>query len=133
MATTIADMVAATGKDVLDYLDLSAEVPKITMAGAQGDVLVVHANRAPATTAMPACVVAVASEASSNTHTLHPSGTAFWDRHDQRSDEDVLLGVLTVPDGSTVFLSHQEHGGIEICAGTFEVRRQAELGRMVHD
>ena len=40
MATTIADMVAATGKDVLDYLDLSAEVPKITMAGAQGDVLV---------------------------------------------------------------------------------------------
>lgn len=131
--TTIGDMVTLTGKTVLDYLDMAAEVPKVTTAGAQGDVLIVHANRAPATTPMPACVVAVASEASSNTHTLHPSGTAFWDRHDQRSDEDVLLGVLTVPDGSTVFLSHQEHGGIEICAGTFEVRRQAELGRIVHD
>ena len=40
--------------------------------------------------------------------------------------------MLTVPAKSTVSLSHQEHGGIEIGAGTREVRRQAEL-RYVHD
>ncbi len=94
---------------------------------------IVHANRKPATTLMPACVVAVASEASTNTHTMHPRGPAFWDAHQVRSDEDVMLGVLTVPAGSEVFLSHQEHGGILIGEGTFEVRRQAELGRYVHD
>lgn len=133
MSKTIAEMVEFTGKEVLDYLDQAAELPVITTAGAQGDVLVVHVNRKPATTTMPACVVAVASEASSNTHTLHPHGEAFWDGHRQTSDEDVLLGVLTVPEGSEVFLSHQEHGGLLIGAGTYEVRRQAELGRMVHD
>ncbi|UQE74232.1 hypothetical protein MYK68_16090 [Gordonia sp. PP30] len=131
--TTIADMIEYTGKQVLDYLDRAAEVPTITMAGAQGDVLIVHANRKPATTPMPACVVAVASEASSNTHTMHPRGAAFWDAHQVRSDEDVMLGVLTVPAGSEVFLSHQEHGGLLVGEGTFEVRRQAELGRYVHD
>lgn len=131
--TTIAEMIAITGKDVLDHLDRDAAVPVITTAGAQGDVLIVHANRKPATTPMPSCVVAVASEASANTHTLHPRGAAFWDGHRQTSDDDVLLGVLTVPAGSEVFLSHQEHGGMILTSGTFEVRRQAELGRMVHD
>lgn len=133
MTITIADMIAITGKEVLDHLDRAAAVPTITTAAAQGDVLIVHANRQAATTPMPKCVVAVASEASSNTHTLHPHGPAFWDAHQVRSDEDVLLGVLTVPEGSEVFVSHQEHGGILVAAGTYEVRRQAELGRYVHD
>ena len=131
--TNIAAMEQVTGVLVLDHIDRDMEVSLITTAAAQGDVLVVHVTRKPASTPMPKTVVAVASEASGNTHTLHPAPTAFWDAHPARSDEDVLLGVLTVPVGSTVFLSHQEHGGIEIGAGTYEVRRQAELGRYVHD
>lgn len=131
--TTLADMIALTGKEVLDYLDRDAAVPVINTAAAQGDVLIVRVNRKPADTVMPKMVVAVASEASSNTHTLHPHGAAFWDAHTTRRDDDVMLGVLTVPKGSEVFVSHQEHGGLLVTEGTYEVRRQAELGRMVQD
>lgn len=132
-ATTLADMIAITGKEVLDYLDRDAAVPVIDRAAAQGDVLIARVNRKPAATPMPKVVVAVASEASSNAHTLHPHGPAFWDAHTSRRDDDVMLGVLTVPEGSEVFVSHQEHGGLIVSAGTYEVRRQAELGRMVQD
>ena len=132
-ATTLGTVVELTGKAVLDYLDLDAAVPVVDTIAAQGDVLVIRVNRAPATSPMPKCVVAVQSEASANTHTLHPSGVAFWEAHRAVSDEDVLLGVMTVPDGSEVFVSHQEHGALLVTSGTYEVRRQAELGRMVHD
>lgn len=131
--STIGFMEQVTGKSVLDHINRDMEVPRIDTAAAQGDVLVVRVNRAPATTPMPKVVVAVASEASSNTHTLHPASEASWDAHSARRDDDVMLGVLTVPVGHTVFLSHQEHAGIEITEGTYEVRRQAELGRMVQD
>lgn len=131
--TTLADMIALTGKEVLDYLDRDAAVPVVDTAAAQGDVLIVRVNRATATTPMPKVVVAVASEASSNTHTLHPHGPAFWDAHKSHGDDDVMLGVMTVPEGSEVFVSHQEHGGLIVSEGTYEVRRQSELGRMVQD
>lgn len=81
----------------------------------------------PATTPMPRCVVAVASEASSNTHTLHPNGPCFWTRHTADNATDLVLGVLTVPEGSSALLSHQEHGNLEILPGTYEVRRQREF------
>ena len=125
--TTIKEMVSLTSKSVFDYLDLEAEVPKIDRAAAQGDVLVQRVTVAPATTSMPKCVVVVASEASSNTHTLHPVGDCFYDAHRATSQGDVLLGKLTVPEGSTAFLSHQEHAGIEVLPGTYEVRRQREF------
>lgn len=131
--TTLAEVVELTGKEVLDYLDLDAAVPVLERAGAQGDVLIARVNRKPASTPMPRCVVAVAAEASSNTHTLHPNGPAFWDAHRLAGSDDVQLGVLTVPAGSEVFVSHQEHGALIVPEGTWEVRRQAELGRMVHD
>ena len=132
-AVTLAEMIALTGKEVLDHLDRDAAIPVVDTAAAQGDVLLVRVNRAPATAEMPRMVVAVASEASSNTHTLHPHGPAFWDAHTSRRDDDVMLGVVTVPEGSEVFVSHQEHGGLIMPEGTYEVRRQAELGRMVQD
>ncbi|MGV9481878.1 hypothetical protein [Gordonia aichiensis] len=132
-AVTLAEMIALTGKEVLDHLDRDAAIPVVDTAAAQGDVLLVRVNRAPATTEMPRMVVAVASEASSNTHTLHPHGPAFWDAHTSRRADDVMLGVVTVPEGSEVFVSHQEHGGLIMPEGTYEVRRQAELGRMVQD
>lgn len=129
MAVVLSEMIALTGKDVLEHLDRAAEVPVITSAAAQGDVLVVRVNRRPATTPMPSCLVAVASEISSNTHTLHPVGTAYFD---PGADEQ-LLGIMTIEPGAEVFLSHQEHGGLLFREGTYEVRRQAELDRVVAD
>ena len=125
--TTIKEMVSLTSKSVFDYLDHTAEVPRIDRMAAQGDVLVCRVTVTPATTPMPKCVVVVASEASSNTHTLHPVGECFYNTHRATGPGDVLLGKLTVPEGSTAFLSHQEHAGIEVLPGTYEVRRQREF------
>ena len=133
---TLAQSVQITGKNVFDYLDHDAEVPRIDRAAAQGDVLVQRVTVQPATTPMPKCLVVVASEASSNTHTLHPNGACFYEPHRATSTGDVLLGRLTVPEGSTALLSHQEHGNIEVLPGTYEVRRQREFAgewRMVAD
>ncbi|WP_161925524.1 hypothetical protein [Gordonia crocea] len=128
-------MVETTGKRVLDHLDHDATIPIITTAGAQGDVLVVRADdEEPATEEMPRTVVVVESEASANTHTLHPCGPAYWRALRLGEHYDVkVVGVLTVPAGSEVFLSHEEHGGLLVGEGTYQIRRQAEIGRPVLD
>jgi hypothetical protein len=78
-----------------------------------------------ATDAMPASVVLVESEASGNTHTLHPNGVCYYSPADD-DPERLVLGILTVPQGSTALLSHQEHGNLEILPGTYQCRRQRE-------
>jgi hypothetical protein len=133
---TLAESVALTGKPVHIWLDPDWEVPRIDTCAAQGDILLLRVASA-ADTPMPRTVVLVASEASANTHTLHPIGTCYFDRHTATDPTgDVLLGVLTVPDGSTALLSHQEHGNIEFLPGSYEVRRQREFAgewRLVYD
>lgn len=124
---TLAQSVAITGKAVHDYLSPDLDVPMVDRAAAQGDVLILRVTTKAATTLMPKTVVVVASEASSNTHTLHPNGPCFYDRRDAPSPSDLALGILTVPDGATALLSHQEHGNLEILPGTYEVRRQREF------
>lgn len=123
----LSDSLTITGKTVLDHLDRAAEVPRINRIAAQGDVLVLRVTTTPATDPLPRCVIAVASEASSNTHTLHPNGPCYWHPHTATNVADLVLGTLTVPDGSTALLSHQEHGNIEIDPGTYEIRRQREF------
>lgn len=130
--TKLIEMVELTGVAVHDYLDMQVDVPKVDQVAAQGDVLILRVTTAPATQAMPKTVVVVASEASSNTHTLHPNGECFY----ERLDNGLVVGVLTVPQDSTALLSHQEHGGLEILPGTYEIRRQREFAgewRMVAD
>ncbi len=119
---TLAEAVAKTGKDVLDHLDQQCTVPIVTRFACQGDVAILaDADTAPATTPIPdAGVVAVASEASSNTHSLH--GAAFYDRR----ESGMQIGVLTVPDGSEALLMHPEHGAMWIAPGSYSIRRQRE-------
>lgn len=124
---TLADAIAATGKEVLDYLDRAAEVPVVSRAACQGDVSILRVTTHPAATSMPATVVVVASEASSNTHTLHPDGECFWEPHTATDPSDVVLGVLTVAEGSHAFMSHQEHGALLIAPGTYRIGRQREF------
>lgn len=131
---TLAQSVEITGKPVYDYLDHAADVPQVDRCAAQGDVLVLRVTTPAATTPMPRTVVVVASEASTNTHTLHPAGPCYWDT--RTSSDDLVQGLLTVPAGSTALLSHQEHGNLEILPGTYELRRQREFAgewRMVAD
>lgn len=121
---TLGRAVEITGKEVLDYLDRDAHVPTVTQAACQGDVSILRADDKPATTPLPAKgVIVVKSEASSNTHSIHPNGEVFFD---YREDGSLLLGVLTVPEGSTALVSHQEHGALEVTPGSYRIGRQRE-------
>lgn len=122
-----------TGVEILDYLDRDATVPTITTAAAQGDVSILRCQAEDAATPLPAKgVIVVRSEASSNTHSLHANGPCFFDYR----EAGLRLGVLTVPQGSTALISHQEHGALEILPGTYNIGRQREFAgewRMVQD
>lgn len=131
---TLAQAVELTGKEVLDYLDHEAGVPTVTSAACQGDVSIFRTETDPrATTPMPkGGVIVVRSEASQNTHSIHPNGPVFFDYR----EADLMLGVLTVPEGSSALVSHQEHGALEVLPGTYRVGRQREFAgewRMVTD
>lgn len=122
---TLADIEQTTGVTVFDYLARDAEVPVVTVAACQGDVSVRRIDgQAPASVPLPkAGFPVVRGEAGGNTHSLH--GDALFDPSDGR-DGDLLLGVLTVPDGREAVLAHPEHGFLSIAPGTWEIGRQRE-------
>jgi hypothetical protein len=128
MTMTLNEAIELTGTDVLDYLDRDVSIPTITTGACQGDVSVFRADKAKsATTPMPKAVTVVRSEASSNTHVLHPDGPCFFDFNNGTSVTNLVLGTLTVPNGSKALLMHQEHGGMSIEPGTYTVGRQREF------
>lgn len=125
---TLAEAIKITDKECLEWLDRQAEVPSVDTAGCQGDVSILRVTTKAATKKMPKMVTVVASEASSNTHTLHPVGEGvFWEANKNASVTDLRLGTLTVAEGSQAFLSHQEHGAIVIEPGTYTIGRQREF------
>lgn len=124
---TLAEAIQATGTEVLDHLDRETIVPTVTKAACQGDVSILRTNNKAAVTPMPRAVTVVRSEASSNTHTLHPEGPCYFDYNKTSSVTDLVLGTLTVPEGSKAILAHQEHGMLSIEPGTYDVGRQREF------
>jgi hypothetical protein len=132
----LRDAISRFDAEVLDHLDLDASLPVVTRAACQGDVSILRVTTAAATTAVPASGVAVVrGENGGNTHSLHGDGPILWDPA-VPSQTSLLLGTLTVPEGSTAVLLHPEHGGMSIVAGTYRVGRQREMAdeiRMVAD
>jgi hypothetical protein len=121
MSMTLEAAVALTGQDFLDHLDRQAHVPLVTRVACQGDVSILRqAGVKAATTAIPAAGVVVASGREGHNHTLFGGG--FFDRR----ESGVVVGTLTVPEGVTVLLSHEEHGALQVAAGTYRVGRQRE-------
>lgn len=135
----LSEAIGRFDTDVLDHLDRDAEIPHITAAGIQGDVSFLRDDNAlPATTLIPAAGVAVVrGENGGNTHSLHGDGPVFFDRgQDDGDPERTIIGALTVPDGSTAFLIHPEHGAMSFGIGTWRVgrqREQADVARFVAD
>lgn len=121
--------------EIFDYLDHEEDIPTITTSCRQGDVSVLRVTTTPATTPVPAAGTAVIrGENGGNTHSLHGDGILF----DQATPSvtSLLLGTLTVPDGTSAFLLHPEHGGFQIMPGTYRIGRQREMAdeiRMVAD
>jgi len=124
---TLKEAINLTGTEVLEHLDRESSVPVVTRAACQGDVSVFRAEVAAAVKPMPKAVTVVRSEASSNTHVLHPDGPCFFDYNERASVTDLVLGTLTVPEGSKAILAHQEHGMLTIMPGTYTIGRQREF------
>lgn len=133
---TLAEIERTTGVTVFDYLARDADVPLVTTAACQGDVSLLRVTTAAATTPLPqAGYPVVRGEAGGNTHSLHADAGVCFDANSGNS-EGLVLGHLTVPDGTRAVLAHPEHGFLEIAPGTYRVGRQREWAgewRMVAD
>ena len=98
--------------------------------------LVVPAQ-ASAKTVVPATgTPVVRGENGGNTHAIYPAdGPVFCDVQ-AGSVTDLRVAALSVPDGSTAYLGHPEHGYMGVGPGDYEIRRQREMAeelRMVAD
>lgn len=137
MATT-AELSAATGVTVVTASADEFDIPVLAGLQRQGDVIVVpRTDLAEATSPVPAAgSPVVRGENGGNTHAIYAAdGPVFCDVK-SGSAEDLRVAVLTVPEGSTAYLGHPEHGYMGIAPGCYELRRQREMAeelRMVAD
>ncbi len=119
------------GVSTCGVLDAEIDVPILTGAQRQGDVIVLsRPTRAPATTPIPAAgVLVMRDEASDRTQTLHSwDGRCCFDADPTGGASGLTLGTLSVPEGCSAYLVHTaEHGANGIGPGTFELRRRREL------
>jgi len=123
--------------DVLDHIDQQIDIPVLAGLQRQGDVIIIpNPELGAAVTPVPAAgTTVVRGESGGNTHTVVADGPAFCDPVTGRANQ-LRVAALTVPDGSTAWLAHPEHGYMGIAPGTYEIRRQREQAdelRMVAD
>jgi hypothetical protein len=135
MATTL-ELTAATGVAVLTDID-DVDIPLLAGVQRQGDVLIRPTIGILAATPVPAAgTPVVRGENGGNTHAVYAAdGPVFCDVT-AVSATDLRVALLTVPEGSTAYLGHPEHGFLGIAPGSYEVRRQREMAeeiRMVAD
>jgi hypothetical protein len=134
---TLSTLIDRHGVDVHPHLDRDLTIPVLAGLQRQGDVIVIPTLVGPeARVAVPRKgVPVVRGEATGNTHLLLAEGDVRLDMLDA-SAGDLLLGRLTVAEGSTAHMAHAEHGYLSIAPGTYEVRRQREQAdeiRLVQD
>ena len=80
----------------------------------------------------------VRGENGGHTHLLLAAGPCYWGVSPTAGIDpnDLDLGTLDVPEGSTAYLAHPEHAYSGIGAGTYVLRRQrdqANVARFVAD
>lgn len=136
MATT-TELSAATGVTVITAINDNIEIPVLAGLQRQGDVIVIPCTGLVASTPVPATgTPVVRGENGGNTHAVYAAdGPVFCDTQAGTADE-LRVATLTVPEGSTAYLGHPEHGYMGIAVGTYELRRQREMAdelRMVAD
>lgn len=138
--STLGQILDRAGIGTLGVLDAQVDIPVLTGAQCQGDLIVLPRPGKTATTPIPQTgVEVVRSEAGGNTHSLlsWDGPTCLWDTDRRGGDTGLTLGVLTVPDGATAYLVHtEEHGANGFGPGSYEIRRQreqADIVRLVAD
>lgn len=134
MATTFAQALGKIGVSIPDHLVADAEVPILTGLQAQGDLIIVpgaldsyRAGKVDLAPVGDQGVQVVVGEATGNTHWLHrgfDSADVLWGRV---SDDDLVIGVVFVPEGQSAELIHtDEHGANGIGPGTYVIRGKRE-------
>jgi hypothetical protein len=137
MATT-TQMIEATGVHVITATDVAdIEIPVLDGVQRQGDVIVLPRIGILATTQVPAAgTPVVRGESGGNTHAIFAADGPVYCDVATPSARSLRVALLTVPDGSTAYLGHPEHGYMGIAAGSYEIHRQREMAeemRMVAD
>lgn len=131
MATT-TELIESTGVQVCTEQDFDLEIPVLAGLQRQGDVLVRPA-KVKATTPVPlAGTPVVRGENGGNTHAIYPTpeGPVFCDVQ-AGSNTDLRVAVLSVPEGSTAYLGHPEHGYMGIAPGDYTISRQREMAEEI--
>lgn len=121
--TTYEAVLAAYDVAIPEHLAAEAEIPVLTGAQRQGDVIVLpmRPGRVNGLEPIPAPGVAVVrGENGGNTHLL--VGAGRWAARPDGQD----LGTLVVGDGEVAYLLHPEHSGQGIGPGSYRLRRQRE-------
>lgn len=135
---TTTEMIKATGVEVITEQDFDLEIPVLASVQRQGDVLVypVIAGHSATTTVPLTGTPVVRGENGGNTHAIYAADGPVYCDVAAASTRDLRVALLSVPEGSTAYLGHPEHGYMGIGPGSYEIRRQreqAEEMRMVAD
>lgn len=136
MNSTLADLTARTGFEVLDHLELEMTIPITDGIQAQGDLIVIpHALVHSAVTEGPfarwreiptAGLELLRSGAGGNPHSLVADpGSCRWTTN-VRDTTNLALGLLDTH--VVAYLIHPEHGASAIAPGRYIIRRQRERG-----
>lgn len=139
-AMTYQTAIARVGVTLPEHLVAEAEVPVLTEPQAQGDIGIISADLLGITgsgadfTPVGKGVQVVTGEATGNTHWLHSDHDGVtW----ARLDRDLVIGLVSVPDGAAAYLIHtDEHGANGIGPGLYALtgkREQADEIRRVAD
>ncbi|EFG75268.1 hypothetical protein HMPREF0591_4831 [Mycobacterium parascrofulaceum ATCC BAA-614] len=136
MATT-TQMIEATGVDVVTATDLAdVDIPVLAGVQRQGDVLVRPVQGTAKTPVPTKGTPVVRGESGGNTHAIYAADGPVYCDVNAGSARDLRVALLSVPEGSTAYLAHPEHGYMGIAPGSYEIRRQREMAeenRMVAD
>lgn len=129
-------MIEATGVGVVTTQDLDIDIPVLGGVQRQGDVIVIPAKVAAKTAVQKVGTPVVRGESGGNTHAIYAADGPVYCDTQTGSARDLRVALLSVPEGSTAYLGHPEHGYMGIAPGNYEIRRQREMAeemRMVAD
>jgi len=137
MPMTYGQALALASVPIPGHLEADAQVPVLDGPQAQGDLMIVPLALAyepgeavpdwPDGIPLPPRGSSVLwGEATGNTHWLHAGFDSPGVRWHQ-VEENLVVGVLTVPPGQSAMLIHtDEHGANGIGPGRYEIRRKRE-------
>jgi hypothetical protein len=129
MSHQLDELISTHGIEIDDHLDRQVRIPVLSGMQRQGDVIVVPCPTATATRPVPtAGLPVIRGEEGAHTHALVASGDVRCDLKTAVASKDLSIATLVVGEGAVAYLAHPQHGYSAIAPGSYEIRRQREMG-----